>query len=560
MGLEVAVLAAALIMPACGSATLRGATDGAATGGSDGGRTDAHDAGGAAALAIASPTSPAYTNKTVSIQVSVNEPAGAGGSVQLLENGTMLTTLAGPPYAYSWDTTKEAEGSYQIVAQTVVGGQIVMSAPVTIVVDRTAPTVLSSIPASGATNVSLTDPIDVVFSEALAPATVTASAVRLAFGTVPVSATATLGTDGKTVTVAITDRSSLALPGAMTEAVSPTITDLAGNAFAGASWSSSVPLWVDMGTLDGGYPQMVLNAMGEPIVVTANGTLLISQLSSGTTWTTIPSPTSTSGQSSNTFGITTGKNGDFFVVWRDSSALQLARWTGSTWESSWTSPGSGALPAIAVSSDGRPFVSWNASVAGGGVQANVASWTGNGWNPYPGLPFGICDSVPCQIVLDASDLPAVEQGSQLLRWTGSTWTAPAGSSLAGLAINASNQVLSIQDTTTQLQVVALSAVGSLSNYVPVLSAAADNISSDDAPQLAIDDLDEPVIVWASRSAGVAAIDVARWTGATWDQSYGALMPAQGKAAVVLAQGSIPVVAWEDNTTPSLSTHVAKSNH
>ncbi|HZL20856.1 MAG TPA: Ig-like domain-containing protein [Polyangia bacterium] len=465
-----------------------------------------------------------------------------------------------PPYAFSWDTTKETEGSYQIVAQMVLSGQIVASAPVTIVVDRTAPTIVSSVPASGATNVSLSDPIDVVFSESLAPASVSASAVGLALGAVVVGTTASLGTDGKTITVAVANRSSLALPGAMTETVAPTITDLAGNAFAGASWSSSVPLWVDLGTVDGGYPQMVLDAAGEPVVVTASGTLLVSQHATATTWTGIPSPTSATSQSSNTFGITADKNGDLFVVWRDPSGLQLAQWTGAMWESLWTSPGDGALPAIAVNSDGRPFVSWNAAVAGGGEQADVASWTGTDWNPYPGLPFGVCDSVPCRIVLDTSDQPVVEQGSQLLRWSGSTWTTPVGSALAGLAIDGSNQVLSVQDTTTQLQVVALSAAGSLSNYVPVLNAAADNISSDDAPQLAIDDLGEPVIVWAGRSAGAAQINVARWTGATWDQNYGALTPAQGKAAVVLAQGSIPIVAWEDNTTASLTTHVAKSNH
>jgi hypothetical protein len=532
--------------------TVDGAADGRA---GDGAVSD----GGNAALAITSPPSPTYTNKSVSIQVTVSASSGAAVGVQLLKNGTALATLSAPPYAFTWDTTKETEGSYQIVAQMVLSGQITASAPVTVVVDRTPPTIVSSVPASGATNVSLTDPIDVVFSEALAPASVTAGAVGLALGTVAVSTTDGLGADGKTITVAVANRSSLALPGAMTETVAATITDLAGNAFAGASWSESVPLWVDMGTLDGGYPQMVLNAAGEPIVVTADGTLVVSQHLSTTTWTAIPSPTSSS-QSSNTFGITTDRNGDLFVVWRGSPGLELARWAGTTWESIWTSPGDGAFPAIAVSSDGRPFVSWNATVAGGGDQAEAASWTGADWNPYPGLPYGICDSVPCRIVLDASDLPAVEQGSQLLRWTGSTWTAPAGSSLAGLAINGSNQVLSVEDTTTQLQVVALSAAGSLSNYVPALNAAADNVSPDDAPQLAIDDLGEPVIVWAARSAGVAAINVARWTGATWDQAYGVLTPAQGKAAVVLARGMIPIVAWEDNTVSPLVTHVAKSNH
>ena len=217
------------------------ASGGAAAAGASGAGGVAGGAGtdGGAALEITSPPSPAYTNKAIDIQVSVN--GGGTGGVQLLKNGTPLATLTGPPYSFSWDTTKEQEGSYQLVAQMVVGGQIAMSVPVTVVVDRTPPTIASSVPASGATNVSLTDPIAVVFSESLAPASVTGGVVRLALGSVAVNATASLGADGKTITVAVADRSSLALPGAMTETVASTITDLAGNAFAGATWGASVP-------------------------------------------------------------------------------------------------------------------------------------------------------------------------------------------------------------------------------------------------------------------------------------------------------------------------------
>ena len=169
--------------------------------------------------------------------------------------------------------------------------------------------------------------------------------------------------------------------------------------------------------------------------------------------------------------------------------------------------------------------------------------------------MGPCNSVPCQIVLDKSDYPAVEVKSNLLRWTGAAWTGPAGNSLVALGLNASNQVLSLQDTGTAIQVVALSVEGALTNYVPVLAVPTDIIGPDDTPQVTVDSVGEPVVLWMKSD-----IHVARWTGADWDQTYGVLTPAQGKAAIALIKGSIPIVAWEDKYTSPISTHVAKSNH
>src|SRR5207244_3108870 len=110
------------------------------SGGSGGGGSGG---GGLVAIAIVSPTSPAYTNKVVTIQVSVTDTGGGSHDVRLLENGTMLADLGAPPYSYDWDTTHEPEASYQIVAQTTAGGQTVTSAPVTVVVDRTPPGIAS---------------------------------------------------------------------------------------------------------------------------------------------------------------------------------------------------------------------------------------------------------------------------------------------------------------------------------------------------------------------------------------------------------------------------------
>jgi hypothetical protein len=515
---------------------------------------------GGAALSITSPQSPTYTNGNVTIEVAVG--VASAKAVQILKNGSVLKELSGAPYAFTWDTSKDEEGTYQIVAQTVVDAEIVMSAPITIIVDRTPPTIFSSDPAPGATNVSLTDPIRVVFSEVLAPLSVTSSAVRLAFGTAAVNSDAALAVDGKTIDVAIADRSSISLPGAMTETVAPTITDRAGNPFGGATWSASVPVWVDMGTIEGGYPQMVLGAAGEPIVVTGSGMLRIAQYLGGTSWdTTVPSPQSAgTSQSANTFGIAAAQNGDLFITWIDSAAVQVARWTGSAWDRRWTSPWAGRAvnPSVAIKADNAPVVHWQDDPQGNSYlyQSHVSAWNGTGWTSFPGLPMGPCNSVPCQMVLDKSAFPAVEVNSGLLRWAGSAWIGPSGSSLAALSLNASDQVLSVQDTVTALQVVAFSSQGALTNYVPLLAEAASQINPDHTPQLAVDDLNQPIVVWHND----LNLHVARWTGAAWDQTYGVFSALRGKAAIVVARGSVLILARQDNVSAGLVTRVTKSNH
>jgi hypothetical protein len=516
-------------------------------------------------LRILRPASTTYTNQAVTVEVTV--PSGGSSSVQLLRDGSVLAVLTAPTYSFVWDTTQVGEGSYQLVAQTIAGGEIVMSSPVTVIVDRTSPTIVSSVPASGATNVSLTDPWVVVFSESLAPASITAGAIRVAFGTVAANTSASLAADGQTVHVSIADRSSIVLPGAMTETVTSSITDLAGNAIVEKSWSASVPVWVDLGTLDGGYPQLVLDGAGKPIVVNwrSAGGLQIARYAGGTSWdTSVPPPGSVRDPNNyqGGFGIASGNAGDLFLAWCDSSSVHLARWTGTMWERHWSSPAGGKVfnPAVALTKDNRPIVHWQSDPDQGNpfyYQSRVAVWNGSGWDAFPGLPMGPCHSLPCRVIVDSSDRPSVEVTSNLFRWTGTGWVGPAGSSLAALAINDSNQILSVQVKASALQVVALSKEGTLTDYVPQLPVVASSISIDAAPQLAVDGVGQPIVVWL----GTGGLRVARWTGAAWDQSYGTLQALRGKAAIAVAQGSIPVLAWQENPTAGgWVTYVAKSNH
>jgi hypothetical protein len=531
---------------------------------------------GAAAIAITSPTSPTYTNKALTVTVSVTE-SGAS-SVELLKNGTMLAALSGPPYSFSWDTTQETEGSYQLVAQMVVGGQIVASAPVTVVVDRTPPTIVSKTPDSGATNVSLTDPIQVVFSEALASTSVTAGAVMLALGSTAVGATAMLAADGKTVTLAITNLASLVLPGTMTENATVAITDLAGNAFAGASWNFSVPLWVDLGSVSGGKPEMVLDSSGTPTVATivttgSTSQLLIAKHTTGTSWdTSTPSPQVQTTVTE--FSLAIDKSNALFLAWDEGYAsgtatpILVARWTGTAWDKSYgqllhTSGGAAERPTIALTAAGQPIVRWAELVALSSGPDYVSQWTGSAWNSFAGVPSGDCDMQPCRIVLDSSDDPIIETSGQISRWIGSSWTTPVNGG-DGLALNSTQQAVTFQDSGTSIQVLGISPTGASASYVPALSISPVESEPLRLGQIATDGSDEPIIVWFQYDGGTMSspanpnLHVARWTGAVWDQSYGTLNNASGRSALVLGQGTTPIVAWADGSTAMV--HVSKSNH
>ena len=100
-------------------------------------------------------------------------------------------------------------------------------------VDTTPPTVTSTTPASGATNVATSTAVTIAFSEALNPATVTTSTIRLLDGTTPVAASVTYNAANNTVTLTPT----AALANSKTYTISilggaSGIKDAAGNALA----------------------------------------------------------------------------------------------------------------------------------------------------------------------------------------------------------------------------------------------------------------------------------------------------------------------------------------
>jgi Domain of unknown function (DUF4082)/Bacterial Ig-like domain len=155
------------------------------------------------------------------------------GPVQLLQEGVSGGNgvyVYGPATAFPSQSFQSTNYWVDVVFST--------SGPV----DTTAPTVSSTLPASGATGVGSTAPVRVVFSEAIDPATVGSTTLELrtaANALVP----AVITYDVPTRTATLTPSSPLAASSTFTASVrggstDPRIKDLAGNALASTvSWT-----------------------------------------------------------------------------------------------------------------------------------------------------------------------------------------------------------------------------------------------------------------------------------------------------------------------------------
>src|SRR5689334_14018291 len=102
---------------------------------------------------ITSPAAPTtYTHDIVPITAALDPALDV--PIVLVDNGIELATLMPPHDRLEWNTAGVPEGTHTIIAEARFSSGIVRSGPISIVVDRTPPTV-SRTPSSGATNVEL---------------------------------------------------------------------------------------------------------------------------------------------------------------------------------------------------------------------------------------------------------------------------------------------------------------------------------------------------------------------------------------------------------------------
>ncbi|NTX37279.1 Ig-like domain-containing protein [Myxococcus sp. CA033] len=367
---------------------------------------------------IRTPEATAYTRGVLDLGLEVT--GHRPDRVELLRDGEVLAVLEAP-YTYAWDTAGETEGEHRLGGRVVFGETVFTGEERVVVVDRTAPRVVSRAPEPGAQDVWVKSPIQAVFSEPVNASTVTSASVRLTVGGVEVARTVSLSGDGKTMTVV--PGAPILAPSAVAIALTSAVTDLAGNA-----------LDVPAGPWDWEHPAVLFEPAG-PVFAMNSGSI-----------------------DSFLYEFGSDMKGNSFIVQAEKSLSHTQLRVYSNTGSNWTELGRG-LEARASGfepynptlrfdpHDGSPVIAWNEGDGSNEFERiYVARWMGNQWN-YLGGTTGILPSRPDSLFpvmdLDATGKPLVafysdtEQTTYVYRWTGTAWEEVGGSINLPLGLDSS---------------------------------------------------------------------------------------------------------------------------
>ncbi len=202
-------------------------------------------------------TDPTANNQAPSAKITAPQSATSGETVTL--DGSASSDPDGDTLSYQW--TKTAGPNFTLsnttgsslsfvapsVAQsqqvsfqlTVSDGELSNSSSVSMqispIVDNSAPSIVSRFPQVGQSGVSPSAQISVSFNEALLESSVTSQSLVVTQNGNPVPGSVSYGSNSNSVTF----QSASALSGGVsyTVTLAQSLTDVAGNAFAGASWS-----------------------------------------------------------------------------------------------------------------------------------------------------------------------------------------------------------------------------------------------------------------------------------------------------------------------------------
>ncbi len=534
----------------------RGGGGGDQSGGGSAGSDAGADQTASPGLYISSPTSPAYTNGMLSIQVVVSPPGALLSAVQLEKDGSPLASIAAP-YGYVWDTAGETEGAHQITASGTVDGVPLKSNTVTVTVDRTPPAITGRVPVPNATNVFLADEVEVLFSEELNPASIPTSAITLApTGAPAIGTTATLDGDGKTIRVRRSAQETVALPSTIVASALPTITDLAGNTVGSVGpWSWSAPAWVTMPDLPG-PGSLALEGDGRPFVSFTNPSL------------STPSSSTSVGAFAPVAADGTGAPA---VSWSEGNTVYVGRWNGSTWD---VLPGLGDpqsyLGTNVISKTGKqlrydaagyPIVGFDGHSSANQGLAYVGRWSGTAWSLLtpPDLPLG---RTLWWLELDHLDVPyamTLANSAAIKKWSSAGWDNIDLSMLPfpwlgrTFALDQQDRPAAISHNVEGgVEVIRVHywSSSAWNTWTAPLKTASENVIG--SSQLLIDSRGNPLVLWNQADAlnNPTPAHLSRSLAAGWDEPYG---PLPGPATAVVLDG-------RDVPTAIADTVVYRSNH
>jgi hypothetical protein len=492
-------------------------------------------------VSISSPSVDVFTKGAVSIQVVVT---GAPDSVDLLKDGTVLATLVAP-YSYSWDTSAEPEKAYSITAKAKKAGTAdVTSAAKQVTVDRTAPALVSRVPANNTVNVFLADEISATFSEPILASSVTTSSAQLKIGTNVVTSTATLDAAGTklvlkpTLLPALTATITVALNG---------LTDRAGNALVVANSSFNAPDWQSPGGVQAlnsaasGVPKIAIDSSGKPV-----------------------------------------------VAWAEAGNINVKKWNGTSWDLLATTPG--GVGSMALDSAGNPIISWNQYIGINEFKYDtfVKKWDGAAWVQL-GTALDIHANVilvegsttTSAIAIDSTDNPIVTWSEwdgtasyniYTKRWNGVSWiqlgtaldaNVNQRALLPAIAINSSGQPIVTwvegDSVTDNVYVKRWNGTAWVQYGTTLDFDLTNNVFY---PAIAIDSNANPIVTWCEYNASSYNIYAKKWNGSSWTALGTSLVYDSTKisynSSIAIDSSNNPIVAWDESDN-GFDVHVKKWN-
>jgi Big-like domain-containing protein len=522
---------------------------------------------------------PMYTNGTVRITAALDPTLDL--PIVVLDNGIHLTTLTGPSYSYDWITSGVNEGEHVIVAEVAFSNETARSAPVTIVVDRTPPTV-SRTPAPGARNVALRSPIRAAFSEPIVLTQPAAEAFSLSvIGGSKVASHVSLDPQSQTATIGIDDVNGVSLPTSLLATIAPTIADRAGNPLTLPSndWLWDVPDFIKFpampicAKMPVFFMQVPAFAVGSdlmPVLIWAASTNLADgehcqlQLSKydGAQWIQVLPPVSDDLDSA-LLGASLAIDRDNrpFVAWRPypgtlPGEIDVASWSGTAWDivpPILPQPGVQfpvVYPLLRVGQDGRPVVLWGAGT--GADRYFIARRTETAWNE----DFGLIPIVtPLPFDGTHFDMVLNEAGNPIVAWlnpvgTGhvSTWDGKVWSPTLDLE-EMTEPFLALDSNWSPMVVTGGSGTFFVQHLVNsswrLLPAAVGAPPQARHTRIAAGPDGLPILGWYDGQT--TGVGMARWTGQHWDTrafSFGPNAVDEAPQVVVDQQGTA-WIGWRD---------------
>ncbi|QSQ21826.1 Ig-like domain-containing protein [Pyxidicoccus parkwayensis] len=556
-----------------------------------------------AEVRITSPEGTAYTNGVLEVRLEVT--GHTPERVELLKDGEVLAEVAAP-YVYAWDTTGVAEGTHQLVARAVFGDVTFPSEVREVVVDRTAPTVVSRTPEPGAQDVWVKSPIQAVFSEPVKAGTLTSESVRLTVGGVEVARTVTVAADGRTVTV---------VPGAgyepsnsVTLEFLPQATDLAGNGVGVVEpWTWLVPYWIPWGNAD----NAIVGTASEHIeqytydnsgnltalwkVMNGSGFSIYARKFESGDWKTLGQSLATAKDDWDipSREIALDGNGNPVVAWTKRITSGTVKKSIKKWvDNQWVSIGDGlnspdGFPlepflSLQMSPRGNPAIAWCATDTGGTTAKLCTSeWQSSNW-----IPFGSCIDIQFNPVYYTSPILRFSpQGNPTVAWfaeqggynkifagqyINGTWTRLAGDpddhgtdlQIAGISMTFNNSGLpaiawntSLGDGNYALATEHWSGEGwlSLGTFFPTRA-----ISPWASHSLQADSSGTPFLAWVD-----GRLHVQRWTGTSWqflEDASNSEVSYISSEALQLTQSGVLVLAWFHSDGDESRIRMRRFNH